>query len=761
MNVKPLCIVHAVCLFALALFSIAPASAKNKKIFDTGARELFLSSDGKTIGFTLGGRLWTIPEDGGRAEPLTPGFGLETGGEFTEDDEHVVFVRERSNVKEVVALSWKTGYEYVIAPAPQWNAQQIGELRKLPQNAALPRSGMSVQPVLGPYGKSLIAKVPSDDGTGSKTVAVDISTRATSEIDEIYHTISAQYQANMTPWSKDGRFGLTHRLVPVFGAEERAYEARRAQERAEERKKTGGYVTKTSRHKDISRLIFIDVEKKKLKPLLESRTTSYRMAQFSADDTSIFAIEIAAGQERIVEFDLNGKNRRVIVEGLLAARDFVVHPNGKTLLMAADGKISSIRIKDGKATPIPFTAHLEDHNITPDAILITNARLFVGDTDTARKQANVLVQDGVVTSVSYGKPNLKMAKGAKRIDAGGQFLMAGLVASHEHFTIVENPYRYEEVLRAGITTAIDPSADYNLSTPDRRIAVETGHIKGPRVYYFSPKISGITEETSIHKYISRIDDPEIARALVRRYKKLGFTGMKLGAPTTPHIGAAIIDEGKKIGMMTIGHLGAMSWTDAVDAGIDSITHSSYYLCDTRGSDASGIRGLLVAPDRECLTKIFAKMAKKGVTYDPTGFVPHPDLWPKEEFEKYIAYFPNYPYQKILENKSKVIRMAHDAGVNIVIGRDNFMYAYPIEMAVYERAGIPRPDILRMATINAARFLKKEEEFGTVEVGKRADLIVVDGDPLKRIKDLHNITMVVKGGEVIVNRLGALGSKKVH
>ena len=100
----------------------------------------------------------------------------------------------------------------------------------------------------------------------------------------------------------------------------------------------------------------------------------------------------------------------------------------------------------------------------------------------------------------------------------------------------------------------------------------------------------------------------------------------------------------------------------------------------------------------------------------------------------------------------ILKDAISRGVNIVIGRDEWDHSMIFEMEAYEATGVPRYQILKMATVNSAEFLNEAGSFGTVEIGKRADLIIVDGNPLESIGDLRSISMVIKEGEIVVDRL---------
>jgi imidazolonepropionase-like amidohydrolase len=97
---------------------------------------------------------------------------------------------------------------------------------------------------------------------------------------------------------------------------------------------------------------------------------------------------------------------------------------------------------------------------------------------------------------------------------------------------------------------------------------------------------------------------------------------------------------------------------------------------------------------------------------------------------------------------KLLKALHDAGVIIIPGTDALSgYSLLHELELYVRAGIPAPEVLRMATLTSAHVIGLDGERGVIAPGKVADLILVDGDPSTRISDLHSIVTVIKSGHV--------------
>jgi imidazolonepropionase-like amidohydrolase len=104
------------------------------------------------------------------------------------------------------------------------------------------------------------------------------------------------------------------------------------------------------------------------------------------------------------------------------------------------------------------------------------------------------------------------------------------------------------------------------------------------------------------------------------------------------------------------------------------------------------------------------------------------------------------YQDSFRQMQKMTRVLYEAGVPIVAGTDGLAgFSLHRELELYADAGIPAPQVLQIATLGAARVMKKDQELGTIAKGKLADLILVDGDPSQRISDLRRVRTVIKDG----------------
>lgn len=115
------------------------------------------------------------------------------------------------------------------------------------------------------------------------------------------------------------------------------------------------------------------------------------------------------------------------------------------------------------------------------------------------------------------------------------------------------------------------------------------------------------------------------------------------------------------------------------------------------------------------------------------------------------------YRDSFANMLRLVRALYDAGVPIVAGTDAMAgFALHRELELYVQAGIPAPEVLRIATLGAASVMHRDDRLGSIAPGKLADLVIVDGDPTVRISDIRNVVTVVKDGNVLDARAVAGG-----
>jgi imidazolonepropionase-like amidohydrolase len=343
------------------------------------------------------------------------------------------------------------------------------------------------------------------------------------------------------------------------------------------------------------------------------------------------------------------------------------------------------------------------------------------------------------------------------IEAGGQTLLPGLWEMHTHASGVEFGPAH---LAAGVTTARDCGGEFDFLVAVRD-AIKNNHAIGPRML-----LAGLIDAGGAKAFGHvTAETPDEGRAAVGRYQAAGFEQIKLYTYLSAEVVNAIADEAHRRGMTVTGHVPmALTTKAAIEAGMDQINHLNYVTSMLRAPGATG------APD------VQSDIAKQAIQFlldhhtvvDPTAswgeMASHSKDVTVEAFEPGILGAPAILDSKFrgMEGSSTAdqmrARMAQTesviialfrAGVPIVPGSDTGLVGFGLhrELEIYVEAGMTPLEAIQAATIVSARAMGLDRDSGTVEAGKRADLILVDGDPLKDIKALRRVTRVVADGRV--------------
>jgi imidazolonepropionase-like amidohydrolase len=391
-------------------------------------------------------------------------------------------------------------------------------------------------------------------------------------------------------------------------------------------------------------------------------------------------------------------------------------------------------------------------------LTITNARILDG-TGRVIERGAVVVRDGKIASVSATAP---AAGGGRTIDAGGKTVMPGFVDAHRHI-VTGNPAQWltqrapqqmQEFLDAGFTTvlaAIDPP-----QAIEAKKRIEAGQMKGPRLYVgtFIP-VAGPTGPPP-NGDPARTDPargpqpttpaPAVPRdttiRAVENAAKAGYDYLKVVLNTTrngPELDTLklIVAEGKKHNKPTIVH--AVSVRDtlaAIEAKPDHLVHTPHI--GNLGDDPAAAKK--IADARIPMISTLAV------------FVPHFDA-------KGTALFRDaqpFPWHTLSSAGQGPVnaRLLWEAGLtNYGYGTDT---QWPPKETLADelralRVVFSPQDIVRIITKNAADATLHGAEFGTLEAGKMADIVIVDGDPLRDSDALLNVVTTIKGGEVVFEK----------
>lgn len=468
------------------------------------------------------------------------------------------------------------------------------------------------------------------------------------------------------------------------------------------------------------------------------------------------------GRTRMWVVGQNGVDTVMAQTGTAAPRAVHASPYGqKQLTMDGDGRFAvladgrllyRIDLAGGTAAPIPFRAPLSLPARAEGDLAITNARVWTGaDGDRVMENATVEVRGGRIVRVHRGAPEA----GLPVLDAAGKTLIPGLVDNHAHYWF---PFQGEWLVSRGVTSVRDPGAAISTSM-NFKDANRLGVVLGPTIYSAGPLIDA---PGGYHPMVDvAIQDPAAAAALVQALKAQGVDLLKLYFLLDPDVARAILAEAERQGLPVTGHIGVRtSLREAVEAGIEGFSHIRVWRDflplnmqpqgenETLDREKAPLARMQadwsrIDPESAAVGDLLRLMASRGVALDPTLTVQRVGDRDRARFSLEDFATASESYRRM----SRFVRRAHESGVMLLAGTDGG--SLNDEMEAYAAAGIPNLDILRSATVNGARWLGREAEFGTIQPGLRADFVLVDGDPLRDIRDARKVSAVIKEGRIVV------------
>jgi imidazolonepropionase-like amidohydrolase len=404
-----------------------------------------------------------------------------------------------------------------------------------------------------------------------------------------------------------------------------------------------------------------------------------------------------------------------------------------------------------------------DRQVRPEAegsFAIVGARLIDGTGAPAVPDSVVVVRAGRIVAAGP-RGSVTLPAGIKVVHAEGQSLLPGLWEMHSHYSGVEfGP----ALMAAGVTTARDCGGEFGFLTAVRHKIDAEGAL-GPRLL-----LAGLIDSGGPLGF-GQVDaeTPAQGVAAVDRYADAHFQQIKVYTQIQPDVLRAISAEAHRRGLTVTGHVPA-----AVDAfggiadGMDQINHLQFV---TRAMLPEGSKGP-VDLNSDRARRLIALMKARQIVIDPTDgwgeMAGHPASVRAASFEPGLNAAPYVLASKFealggpvdpqrfrerMASNGRVIKALYDAGVPIVAGSDTGLIGYGIdrELELYVQAGLPPMAAIQTATLGAARAMRLDKESGSVEAGKRADLMLVAGDPLANISDLRRVTKVVRNGQLYDSR----------
>lgn len=446
--------------------------------------------------------------------------------------------------------------------------------------------------------------------------------------------------------------------------------------------------------------------------------------------------------------------------------------------------------------------------VSEPSVALRHVRVIDGTGAPPTQDQTVLLKDGRISAVGPER-STPIPSGYKILDLPGRTVIPGLVMMHEHLVYptdrtaeAERMYPSHAVsfprlyLAAGITTmrtagTAEPTTDLNLKR-----AIDAGTAIGPDIDVTSSWMNGpppmILQETPIR-------DASEARRQVQFWSAEGVTSFKVYMNLTREPMAALIEEAHRLGHKVAGHLCAVTAREAAEIGIDSLEHGLITFTDFVPNKKVG-----ECPDPDVLDKVTAgldvgsaavrdlirELVERHVAVDSTLAIVEPDAKHRPPLAKgtldmltpeaqvsflsrraRIADDSDDTGTTVLRKEMQFEREFVEMGGQLLAGTDPTGYGGVMagfgnwrELRLLNEAGFSPVEVIRIATLNGARFLGRDDRIGTIAAGKQADVVVIRGDLAEKMTDIGDVELVFRRGvgydsaKLIASVRGLVGSR---
>ncbi|MBN1224955.1 MAG: amidohydrolase family protein [Candidatus Aminicenantes bacterium] len=364
------------------------------------------------------------------------------------------------------------------------------------------------------------------------------------------------------------------------------------------------------------------------------------------------------------------------------------------------------------------------------------------------------------------------------VDLSDKYVIPGLIDTHGHlFGGMTTRHTTCDMhaafyLAAGVTSvrspgSMEPEGDIGLMN-----RINSGRYLGPRYFHSGPYVEGDPVTVG---WMNPVVTPEEVKLKIDQLIRNGATSVKIYASMKGDVLKAAIEHGHAYGVKVIGHIGAVTYREAIAMGIDELFHGILAMPDILPKDIDQkdfkkVMKILSELDMSGseMLDILRLAAEHRVVLTPTADVVEPMELARNHMEEQKQFYTPEAWGKLLERIEKpvfpdgeeilsknkeFIRLAHEAGCILSTGTDQVGFSllpgFSLwrEMEIFAEAGLAPMEVLKAATVNGAYALGRSDLLGSVEPGKLADFVVLDADPLENISHVRRVHMVVKGGVV--------------
>ena len=428
-------------------------------------------------------------------------------------------------------------------------------------------------------------------------------------------------------------------------------------------------------------------------------------------------------------------------------------------------------------------------SVSTQKVILAHVQIIDGTGAAPGLDRNITLSGGKIAGISAGADPAP-SEGTTVLDLRGRTVLPGIVGMHDHLFYLalpnsgpdgtsDRPTFFQEMrfsaprlyLANGVTTlrtagSANPAADVKIKQ-----AIEAGTIPGPHLDVTGPYLDGSRGNPDL-----RISGPEDARQTVAYWADRGVTSFKAYKNITREELSAAVQEAHKRGLKVTGHLCSVTYEEAAEVGIDNLEHGFFVNTaldpDKKPDTCSASEGDFtlehMAPGSAEANRLIATLIQHHVAVTSTlpgtaASVPgRPPLRPavleamspalREAVLQGSKRPPSTTAASLLRKDMDLERAFVAAGGLLLAGPDpvgiggnlpGFGDQREIELLV--EAGFKPVQAIKIATLNGATFLGRQDRIGSIAVGKNADLVVVKGDPAARIADIENVEIVFKDG----------------
>lgn len=419
--------------------------------------------------------------------------------------------------------------------------------------------------------------------------------------------------------------------------------------------------------------------------------------------------------------------------------------------------------------------------VNAPVVALTHVRLVDGSGTAAKDDYTVIVRGERIEAVGPSG-SLTIPSGATTLDLSGRTVIPGIVGLHEHTYFRSTTHTTQMSYSApriwlgyGVTTIRTAGSMFPYNEINLKRAIEQGSVPGPRMHITGPYLNGTASAEGLNRAVRSVAE---ARRVVAYWAEEGATWLKFQGSVSRDILGAAIDEAHKRGMKVTGHLCSVTFREAAALGIDNlehgfITNSDYVpgkqrdVCpaenmryqvnvDVRGPEVQAtIRDLLAK--KVALTStlsVYELFVRERAKLDPRALALLAPATRAEVEAEFAALGSGQMFAVPLALFQKMMAfdlMYHRAGGVVGAGVDpwgNGSLPGLGNLRNYEvlvQAGFRPEEAIQVLTANGARILGEYEQYGSIEPGKYADLVVIRGDPVRRPAEVYDVEITFKRG----------------